>query len=311
MASVVGLVLDFCLWVLHRPGQEKIQVSTVEQYRGTMAAVFPVDGIESLSFHPDVQAFFAGLHRNNPSSTPRKWLAFDPEVIWTFIVTKLGDNTTLPYSRLVGKFVLLLQLQSKIRGGETVKIVASSILVSENTLQFSVFRLKTFKSTGHHELQKDWVQFSLNRITDTPAIDVGLVALELQARFVSGSSPVVSEPTLNGSLAPGAAFLKKLPSLPMVNLLDQTARSWTKRLLREAGIPDLFKGHDVIHAVTTAEKILGKSDIDICRLRWCSSATMRKTYLMSTEVGLWRPNGFIHWRDQLAVLQTRTLVSTN
>ena len=277
-------------------------MATVEQYRGTLAAVFPVDGMESLSFHPDVQSFFSGLHRQNPSPAPHKWRAFDPEVVWTFIVTGLANNTALTYPHLVGKFVLLLQLHSKIRAGETVKILASSVSVSETALLFSVFRLKTFKPTGGHDLQQDWVQFSIQRITDPPAIDVGLVALELQARFSSGLAQVApNPPTLNGTLAPGAAFLRKTPSLPLVNLLDQTARSWAKSLLRKAGIPESFKGHDVIHAVTTAEKILGKSDEDICHLRWCSSLTMRQRYLMSTAVELWRPTGFVHWRDHLAV----------
>ena len=307
---MVGLVLDFCLWVLHRPGQDKIKVSTVEQYRGTLAAVFPVDGVESLSLHPDVQSFFAGLHRQNPSLLPREWQAFDPEVVWTFLVTELADNSTLPYSQLVGKFVILLQLHSKLRAGESVKIVASTVSVTADTLHFSVFRLKTFKSTGQHELQKDWVTFSISRIKDTPAMDVGLVAQELQLRLSSSSAELVSGLTINGSLSPGAAFLRKLPSLP-INLLDQTARSWARGLLRKAGIPDMFKGHDIIHAVTTAEKIMGKSDDEICRLRWCSSSTMRQRYLGSTAVGLWRPEGFIHWRDRPAVLQTSTLVPTN
>jgi hypothetical protein len=211
LRSDLAVMSDY-LARLHASGKS---YSSINLHRSMLSTTLPsIEGIP-VGQHPLVIKLLKGCYNRNPPK-PRYNSTWDPSLVLRFMAS-LGNDEFLPLPTLSGKLVTLLALATLLRVSELASITFSSVVLSENTIKFSLSKPRKAQRSG--PLQS----FTLSACPDANTCPVS--ALRSYVNRTSVNRP----PVQNGML-----FIALVA--PFRAVTGNTVGRWIKTFLKMAGV---------------------------------------------------------------------------
>ncbi|KAI8830572.1 hypothetical protein BC829DRAFT_464455 [Chytridium lagenaria] len=273
----------------------------ISKHRATLAKVFPSSrpAFTSIAEYPEFKHIIGGIIRERPHAPKGHFEAFDPELLYLYVVTALSPNhhssldptvcnedVDVSYeNHLCVKFNILMHLLDKQRTSDVTNVLADGLRVLPDAICYQLYRGKGWRP-GHPDCRIRYVP----RILDPPGLDVGTLVDRIIVRTAQWRDPqsikfLDTGPNLH-------SFLLLHPKTHQGTINANTLARQTKEHMRRAGIPEPFTTHSITHAVATAQTIVGIPEGHVNSGRWRSVPVMRAHYIAKAR-HLWRPADFV------------------
>ncbi|KZS18325.1 Uncharacterized protein APZ42_015524 [Daphnia magna] len=251
--------LGFVLEVLASLHTEEKAYSTINVYRSMLSSTLPHIDNRPIGQHPLVKSLMSGCYNINPPK-PKYNSIWDPELVVRF-VSVLGENSRLSIKNLTLKTVTLIALASLLRVSEMAAISTDSLVFSDSSVKFSLFKPRKAQHNG--ALQVLFISLLQEKLC------YPVCALESYIER-TGNSRAVS--------APSHVFIALIS--PFREVSSNTISSWIKCFIGSAGVDtSVFSAHSTRGAAVSKAATSGLSIDAILRAGcWAAESTFSRFY---------------------------------
>lgn len=255
LSTTLAFVLEF-LANLHGAGKS---YSTINVHRSMLSKTLPHFEGHPVGSHPLVKGLLSGCFNINPPK-PRYNSSWDPNVVVSYMAS-LGENSSLPLSKLSHKTAVLLALASLLRVSELASINFQSVTFSSSGVNFTLLKPRKAQHSG--PLQSIFI----------PSLrEPGCCPVETIKAYVDATAPHRNHSNIN------SLFVSC--NKPHRNITSNTVSGWIRSSLAAAGIDtSVFSAHSTRGASASKALAAGISIDAILKTgNWARESTFNKFY---------------------------------